>query len=418
MTTTTQALVVVGAGPQALTCVSYLLAERPGLVDELVVVDPRGWLVEWSEQFARLDITSLRSSCVHHPAPQPYALLDFARGRPAELLGNYQRPTAALFADFCASLVALHGLHSRMLAGQAVRLEPRRGGTVVTLASGAALAARRVVVATNPGRPVVPGWAARLLGSTPSDRVVHSSRVDLRGAELAGQRVMVVGGGLTAGGLALAGMARGAQATLVCRRPLHRRTFDTDAGWLTRRELDRFHATTDWSLRRRCIDQARGGGSVTPAVAEALRAAGERGELEVRPDRVTSLSGAACGPLRVAFRHGATVEVDRIWLATGTSVDVMADPLLGDLARRHPVELVGGLPVLDGACRWPGTDVHVMGRLAALQLGPVAGNLTGGRMAAERILTAATGTPPRQYPVPAGCVPEDGLSQTGSVPIR
>lgn len=401
MTTTTHRLAIVGAGPQALTCAAYLLARQPEMVDELVVVDPRGWLVEWCEQFERLDIASLRSTGVHHPAPEPYALLDFARTRPSELLGTYQRPTAALFAEFCHSLLTRYGLHRRLRVARAVRLQPSGGATQVTLDDGAVLAAGRVVVATNPGPPAIPDWASSLLGDTPGDRIVHSGRLDLRGAELADQRVMVVGGGLTAGQLALSALARGAAVTLVARRGLRKRLFDTDAGWLTRRELTRFHATADWSLRRRRIDQARGGGSVTPAVADALHAARTSGRLEFRTTSIASVCDADHGPLRVDFGDGACAEVDRIWLATGTRVDVTADPLLGDLARRCPVEVVGGLPVLDGDCRWPATDIHLMGRLAALQLGPVAGNLTGGRMAAERILTAATGLPARQYPVPA-----------------
>lgn len=45
-------------------------------------------------------------------------------------------------------------------------------------------------------------------------------------------------------------------------------------------------------------------------------------------------------------------------------------------------------PVLGPDLRWPGTPVHLMGGLTALQVGPAARNLFGGREAARRICRA------------------------------
>lgn len=45
-----------------------------------------------------------------------------------------------------------------------------------------------------------------------------SDQVDLRSAELAGRRLVVVGGGMSAGLLAAGAAERGAVVTLVCRR--------------------------------------------------------------------------------------------------------------------------------------------------------------------------------------------------------
>ncbi|MGH2770955.1 MAG: hypothetical protein ACRDJF_10610 [Actinomycetota bacterium] len=85
--------------------------------------------------------------------------------------------------------------------------------------------------------------------------------------------------------------------------------------------------------------------------------------------------------------EGRTLEVHRIWLATGTTLSVHTDRLLSGLATVAPAEIIEGLPMLDSACRWPGTQLHVMGGLAGLQLGPFARNLIGARMASERILS-------------------------------
>jgi hypothetical protein len=50
--------------------------------------------------------------------------------------------------------------------------------------------------------------------------------------------------------------------------------------------------------------------------------------------------------------------------------------------------LVNDWPVLASDLRWPGSAVHVMGGLSALQIGPAARNLFGGREAAQRICRA------------------------------
>ena len=72
-------LLVVGAGPQALTLMAYLSRYAPRLLEGAVVVDPAPWLSRWDAQFSALEIPMLRSACVHHPDPEPYALIDVAR---------------------------------------------------------------------------------------------------------------------------------------------------------------------------------------------------------------------------------------------------------------------------------------------------------------------------------------------------
>jgi len=91
---------------------------------------------------------------------------------------------------------------------------------------------------------------------------------------------------------------------------------------------------------------------------------------------------------------------DRIWLATGHALDVDGEPLLADVAQQRPAQIVDGLPVLDSACRWPGTRLHLMGGLAELELGPLARNLAGARMAADRIVGAISPRSAREYPHP------------------
>jgi hypothetical protein len=63
---------------------------------------------------------------------------------------------------------------------------------------------------------------------------------------------------------------------------------------------------------------------------------------------------------------------------------------MGEVLAQYPNQIVNGLPVLDEHLRWPGCELFLMGPWAALQVGPVARNLYGGRMACDRIVPALT----------------------------
>ena len=49
-----------------------------------------------------------------------------------------------------------------------------------------------------------------------------------------------------------------------------------------------------------------------------------------------------------------------------------------------------GFPLVDAALRWH-PSVHVVGPLAEIELGPIAGNISGARRAGERILASLEG---------------------------
>lgn len=68
------------------------------------------------------------------------------------------------------------------------------------------------------------------------------------------------------------------------------------------------------------------------------------------------------------------VFADAVWLATGTAVDVLADPVLRQLQSSCPTRIMGGYPVLDdSSLAWPGLPLFLLGRSALLTVGPAAG---------------------------------------------
>jgi hypothetical protein len=91
---------------------------------------------------------------------------------------------------------------------------------------------------------------------------------------------------------------------------------------------------------------------------------------------------------QVSCVGGGKHEFNRIWLATGTRFNAIAHPLLKDVLKAYPTEIVNGLPVLDKYLRLPKSNFFIMGGLAALQIGPVARNIGGGKMAGRLIVPA------------------------------
>jgi len=387
----THRVIVVGAGPHGLAMAAWLVDAVPSMLDDLVVIDPSGGFnTSWKTQFAAMGIDHLRSPSVHHPHPNPYALLTFAdrQGRSDEFHHRYRLPTTALFNDFCDATVSEFELRRCVVADAVTSV---RASGEVHLGCGTVLRGRHVVLAHNPRQPVMPPWADH------TDAVLHAAQVDLRCHRIP-QRVVIVGGGLSAAHLVRGAINGGADVTLLHRRPITVRDFDTHPGWLGPKEMAGFSAIGDPYRRARVAANARGGGSVPPWMQTLLRSSHTRGSLHMACAAVDTVSGGSELVLTATQPDGTTLVVatDEVWLATGWSTDAATDPLVGPLATRCGAApgFAGGLPVVDRHLRIPSTAVHVMGRLATLELGPTAGNVAGARQGAAVVAGAITACQP------------------------
>ncbi len=409
-------VVVVGAGPHALTICVYLLAACPDWHDRLTVIDPDGWIASWNARFARLGITVLRSPCVHHPDPNPYALTDFARHRAHDLIGDFRAPTTSLFAAFCDTLIRVHRLASLHRCGQVTAIRPGVDGAPsrVELTSGCHLNADHVVIATNPVTPRLPPWATvHRATRTPLTGVVrHAETIDITDAN-PGQQIVVVGGGLTAAQLALGASQAGAYVTLLTPGPLRASVTDIDPTWLGPHQLRPYFAEPDWEHRAERYHQARRG-TIPPAWIADLRHAATTGSLDLR-ESTTVTAVHLTGRTATLSTTAGPITADHVWLATGWDHHTRRDPLLAPLA---PAVTRSGLPIIDTALRVPGTAIHLMGAAAALQIGAAAPNLAGARIAAERLVTELTGSPPVQYPHPHLPTPTPGQSPDRGLPAE
>ncbi len=393
-------IAIIGAGPQALTLVTHLLQKKESMRNRFVVLDPAGdWLQQWQHQFAAYNIPHLRSPVVHHPDPNPHALRTFAESRSSELFAPYDLPGTQLFHDFCQEVIRRWELHERVIPARVQRIELfRQQGWQrfrLELADGGVLIAKRVVLAIAGGQANIPAWVQALPSTPPKNRLLHSNQVDLRDwPQLTGETILIVGSGLTSGHLALGAIARGAKAIVMARRTFYEKLFDAEPGWLGPKYLKGFHAEPDWETRWRMIQTARNGGSLTPAVLTQLRRKERQGKLSFYEQCEVQSATWQENAWRVTCNHPgihhciAQQAIDRIWLATGSTLDVDRWPLLANIRATHPLPLVNGLPVLDARLRWAGRNLFIMGGAAALQLGPVARNLFGARLASHRIVPA------------------------------
>ena len=198
--------------------------------------------------------------------------------------------------------------------------------------------ARRVVLATGGGQPYRPDWAQQLDAIYPPERLCHASQIRLPALNsLNGETVLIVGSGLTSGHLAVGAVQRGANVVMMARRTFQEKLFDAEPGWLGPKYLKGFHAEPDMQTRWQMVQQARDGGSLTPAMMTRLRQLQRQGHVtfyECCQVAAAQWQGDAwkvyCDNHSV---HDCIAHqpIHRIWLATGTTLDVRSHPLLADI---------------------------------------------------------------------------------------
>ncbi|MEL6458499.1 MAG: FAD/NAD(P)-binding protein [Cyanobacteria bacterium J06621_15] len=386
-------LAIIGAGPHALTLVTHLLQKRQKIRSKIAVFDPSGkWMNQWEHQFAALEIPHLRSPAVHHPDPNPFGLRKFAESRSNEFFPPYDLPGTRLFNDFCRDVIRSWDLDDIVLGEKIARIQPLNNpfGSQfrLWLTSEKSVLARRIVLATGSSQLRIPNWVTQVNQNYPEDKLCHSHAVDLRKLYLTGEKVLIIGGGLTSGHLAVGAMSRGAFVQISMRRQLQEKIFDADAGWLGPKYLKGFFAEPDFEKRFEMIQQARNGGSMTPAIVTQLRRQAHNGKLRIQENTQVTEAEWMDNQWSVKFTDGTQGRFHRIWLSTGTRFDVNSEPLLKEVLQAYPIPVINGLPVLDDNLQWRGCSLFIMGGLAALKIGPTARNLSGARMASDKMLKA------------------------------
>jgi cation diffusion facilitator CzcD-associated flavoprotein CzcO len=424
-------VLIVGAGPHGLAMASRLMLGEEALQDCLcipkpiepkkvkahldtvrkcrnctfAVVDANGtWMGRWSNQFEALGIEYLRSNDGMHPDAFAHTSLavwagsnnrnDFRRldHLPCNFKGNFQAPSNELMLDFCAHIIKTSCLEDHLWHGHVESLEPCQFGVNVAINISNVqrkLTAKHVVVARGPtwNRQ----WPSfyKTLEKAALAEILHAwdlfdnpkcmSRIN--------GHVVIVGGGLTSAHLC-AQLANNATIDLLMRRDRRVKQYDLDLSWMAttceRRELRQKFEQASVEERAAINKDVRDGGSISPELSLVLSKLEAEGKVKVH-EFTEIVSASWHGRWSLTLGNGEVITSDYLICATGTCVDISSDPLLSNLQNIHPLRMVGGLPVLSEHLQWGELPIHLMGNIAALELGPDAVNMSGAMRGAFRI---------------------------------
>ncbi|XP_039600987.1 uncharacterized protein zgc:113276 isoform X1 [Polypterus senegalus] len=346
----------------------------------------------------------------------------------------FSLPSSGLVMDFFQQQIHRYHLESILIKGTVERIIPilavhndqipsknERKSVQhfnIVLQNGDVIAARQVVLATGPTRiqmANIPSWVKSIHESYPEERLQHTVQLihyqDGKQVSASvcnsGERVLVVGGGLTSAHIILFAFQQGARHVhWVLRKHLQLKQFDVgDIETLVGRyshvehgiKLDglaylrQFYNERSLHKRLAMIRQARKGGAVTPEAYKQMQEFIISGDLMIKT--YSQVSEAKWSykdqEWKILLSTGESLNIDRIWLATGCKLDVSQDPLLTDITEEFPIQVLDGWPCLSENLQWaPGCNFYLMGQYAALQIGPHAVNLAGGQAASARIAKA------------------------------
>jgi hypothetical protein len=391
---------IVGGGVHGVHHALNLLTVHHVAREAIRVLDPfPSLLARWTECTENTGMRFLRSPLVHNLDPAPFALRHFARDewrRPRvrdHFLGPYKRPSLEVFGAHAEHLCRRHALEQLHVRASATGLMECEDGIRVETTAGS-LEARRVLLAIGMSdQPDWPRWALDLLAAGAA--IDHIFDAGFRRRALPEwSHCVVVGGGITAAQTAVALAERQPGAvTLLMRHPMRVRQFDSPPGWIGPRYLNGYHREPDPVARRATIQEARNRGSMPPDVASAFRRALLSGALRMRTGEVAGATADADGcTLRVEAVVGESsdqIRADRVVLATGFRQQRPGGAWLDAAIERLALPCAPcGFPLVDRTLRWA-TGIHVTGPLAELEIGPVARNSIGARLASERLSRVA-----------------------------
>ena len=166
--------------------------------------------------------------------------------------------------------------------------------------------------------------------------------------------------------------------------------------------------------RAHSLKDARKGGSIPPELLKELQRLEEKNSNLICKEEVEiSQVDWVDDEFHVILSDGTTTEVDFIWLATGCENVIDRYPLLSNLCKTLPIDIINGMPALsqdlswssssgavdnDGdeekveeECKWKQLArkrLYCVGALAGLQLGADALNLVGARHGAIKVAKA------------------------------
>ena len=389
-------ITIIGGGIHGVSIALRLLREMPTAAKHLAIVDRHTRpLIQWRDKTERQGMTFLRSPAVHHISPDALGIVEYAEhhNRTSELAPPYAQPSTQLFWDFCNAVLAELTEHQVYYQFEVAKLrwdkDAGRFPFRLISTNNQGFRSRCVILAIGADDcAYVPSAFTQWQRQFP-DRVIHASQFAVsKEFGTTPARIVIVGGGLTAGTLAKSFSERGYCVALIARKPLKTEQFDFPPIWLGPKALTEFANETDFRRRYDIIQQNRGEGSITPDIMEALMNAPN---IDLYPETyvhniVAMEKYKSAQRLQIETTRGTITDVSHVILATGYRFDLHRYGFLKELITQHHIPLLRGLPCLDADLQLhPVQNLFGSGTIAQLQIGPASGNIAGANLAYERL---------------------------------
>ena len=420
---------IVGGGPHGIHMACRLL-DRDIHPEKIAILDPHAEpLARWKHHTHNTGMLHLRSPRVHNLDVDPLSLELHAEteafiaakrllreenpARERDFIAPYSRPSLRLFTHHVQSLIDAKALMRLWKSAQARSLQALDRGYRVQTHAGEQIEAENIVLALGAGDHLNwPQWAIQFKSQKAEANIQHIFAPDFQREQIAEtDDVAIVGAGISAAQLALALREANPHRRifLVSRHFLRKEDFDSDPGWLGPTLLKAFHSEKCYAKRRTMIREARHRGSLAKEVTDRLREATLRDktinlelakigavvheptrrklQLHLYPFELDTTEYEDTGDLVFQLSENAEIlEVDAVVLATGFESRRPGGRFLDEAIRSMNLPTAeDGFPIVNRHLGWR-RGLFVMGPLAELEVGPASRNLSGARMAADRII--------------------------------
>ncbi|BBM83437.1 FAD/NAD(P)-binding protein [Candidatus Uabimicrobium amorphum] len=372
--------IIIGGGIHGTLLANFLISSRKVQAHQIQILDPYPRLLSrWQHCTSNCGMEFLRSTLVHHIDVDPFSLRKYSRKSPVRhrFIEPYSRPSLKLFNEHCESVIQKNKLAKLHRQAAVKNIHVKRGYLQVESCAGT-VDTKRVLLAIGSDSLHLPDWAKEVNAQHIFSPTFHRQKLDHC------KSVAVVGGGISAAQTAMAMARQCAEAKVVLvtnhEPDIHR--FDSDPGWIGG-YLREFHKIEDYSVRRETINNARHRGSMTQEVAMTLKQMIAKNKIRMVVDHIKDVRSRDDDYVLQTAEE--SINCDRVILATGFEKKCPGQWLQSIISQCNLPQAACGYPIVDKNLHWA-YNIFVSGALSELEIGPVARNIVGARIAASRIV--------------------------------
>jgi hypothetical protein len=382
---------IIGGGIQGVTVAAFLLKQGKTTKEKLRIIDPlTAPLENWKRCTSVISMSHLRSPSVHHLDVDPYSLQYFAKEQMIHRSGNtfygrYKRPALDFFNEHCDHLLKDIDLAHSFISSSASAISKEGNGWSVSLENGQKIVSEKVVTAIGISEQLhLPPWAKQLKKSA-GNAIYHVFDKHMPSTESMISPFIVVGGGITASHLAIKlAKTSASKVTMIKRHGFRVHDFDSDPQWLGPKMRRPFCEIKDYAKRRFAIRKARNKGSIPSDIRNKLSWLVRENRLQILDGIIEDAEHSAdCVSLLLA--DGKRISGKTILLATGFEQSLPGNEWLAPVIKEQNLPCSQcGYPIVNRMLEWA-PNLYVSGALAELEVGPIARNISGARIAASII---------------------------------